>query len=45
MTRVELAVVMPVYNEAGAIESVVRVWVKVLDELGIDWLVHLYGDG
>jgi glycosyltransferase involved in cell wall biosynthesis len=41
----ELAVVMPIFNEEAAIERVVRSWRDVLDQLSIDWRMHLYDDG
>jgi glycosyltransferase involved in cell wall biosynthesis len=41
----DLSVVMPVYNEAAAIEGVVRQWVGALDRLGIDYEVRIYNDG
>lgn len=42
---VELAIVMPVYNEEGAIEKVVRDWIHALDGLGIRFEIHAYNDG
>jgi len=45
MKQLELAVVMPVYNEAKAIEAVVKSWAKVLDEVDASWQLHLYDDG
>ena len=42
---VELALVMPVYNEEGAIEKVVRDWIHALDGLGIEFEIHAYNDG
>jgi glycosyltransferase involved in cell wall biosynthesis len=41
----ELAVVMPVYNEEGAIEKVVKDWVHALDGLGVAFEIHAYNDG
>jgi len=41
----ELAVVMPVYNEDEIIETVVRSWVEVLEKLSSSWQLHLYDDG
>lgn len=41
----ELAVVIPVYNEAGAIEGVIRSWTRRLESLSIDFEIHAYNDG
>lgn len=41
----ELAIVMPVYNEEGAICAVLTKWVKMLDGLQIDYEIHAYNDG
>jgi len=41
----ELAVVMPVYNEQDAIVPVLKNWIGVFDELGIDFQFRLYNDG
>jgi len=41
----ELAVVMPVYNEEGAIRGVVLKWSQELSSLGIDFVIHVYNDG
>ena len=40
-----LTVVMPVYNEEGAIRDVVRSWAAELDRLGIDYEMRVYDDG
>lgn len=40
-----LCVVMPVYNEEGAIGSVLEKWATALDALGIDYLIRPYNDG
>lgn len=45
MKSPKLAVVMPVYNEAGIVEEVVKSWTGVLRRLNIDWRLHLYDDG
>lgn len=45
MIEVELAVVIPVYNEEGAIENVINKWTKELNSLGIDFQIHVYNDG
>lgn len=44
LTR-ELAVVMPVYNEEGAIANVLEKWTKELDRLNIDYVINVYNDG
>ncbi len=41
----ELAVVMPVYNEAECIEPVVSEWLEALGSLSIDFQVLLLNDG
>ena len=41
----ELAVVMPVYNEEGAIPAVLEKWSRAFDALGIDYRLHAYNDG
>lgn len=41
----DLCVVMPVYNEEGAIESVLRKWTVMLDKLGIRYAIHAWNDG
>ena len=41
----ELVVVMPVYNEAEIIETVLDDWIAVLDKLGCDYVVHAFNDG
>jgi len=43
--EIDLAVVLPVYNEEGAIEKVVRDWLHALDGLGIGFEIHAYNDG
>jgi dolichol-phosphate mannosyltransferase len=45
MTSPELSIVMPVYNEAGALESVVTEWVAMLDHESIDYELRIYDDG
>jgi glycosyltransferase involved in cell wall biosynthesis len=42
---ISLAVVLPVYNEEGAIEKVVRDWLHALDGLDIAFEIHAYNDG
>lgn len=41
----ELSVVIPVYNEEGAIGSVLDEWTAVLDAEGIDYELRVYDDG
>lgn len=47
MTRnnIELAVVMPVYNEQDAIENVVKKWHNELSKHNINFELHVYNDG
>ena len=45
MKERELALVMPVYNEAGIITDVVRKWTAELQRLKIDYQIHVYNDG
>jgi dolichol-phosphate mannosyltransferase len=45
MQEIELVVVIPVYNEEGAITGVVRKWVQELLRLQIDYQMHIYNDG
>jgi glycosyltransferase involved in cell wall biosynthesis len=45
MKKVELAVVMPVYNEAGIISEVINKWIKKLKGLDIEFEIHAYNDG
>ena len=41
----ELVVIMPVYNEEGAITSVLDEWVAALGALGIDYFIAVRNDG
>jgi len=41
----ELTVVMPVYNEEGAISSVLAEWTEALQALRIDYQIAVYNDG
>lgn len=41
----ELAVIIPVYNEAAIIDTVLEDWIQVLDQLGCDYRIHVYDDG
>ncbi len=43
--NVELAVVMPIYNEEANIEAVVTEWVQELNRLGISFVVLAINDG
>ncbi|OGH68386.1 MAG: hypothetical protein A3I29_04090 [Candidatus Magasanikbacteria bacterium RIFCSPLOWO2_02_FULL_44_11] len=45
MDRPILAVVMPVYNEAAIIASVVDQWTSELEKLALDFQLHIYNDG
>jgi dolichol-phosphate mannosyltransferase len=45
MPKIDLCVVMPVYNEEGAIAAVLAKWVKELDTLNINYQIHPYNDG
>jgi glycosyltransferase involved in cell wall biosynthesis len=40
-----LSIVMPVYNEADALERVVAEWVAMLDAASIDYELRIYDDG
>lgn len=41
----DLAVVMPVYNEEGAIGNVIKKWCSELDKYGMDYNLCVYNDG
>jgi len=45
LTRPELSIVMPVYNEGAVIAEVVTAWVRELDRLDIDYEFRAYDDG
>ncbi len=45
MAGAELAVVMPVYDEAAGLRGVLTDWARALDALEIDWQLHAYDDG
>jgi len=45
MMPVALSIVMPVYNEAEALESVVTEWVSMLEHEAIDYEMRIYDDG
>lgn len=45
ITPPELIVVMPVYNEAEVVESVVHEWLDMLDRLAVSYRLHLCNDG
>lgn len=40
-----LAIIMPVYNEEGAIEKVLNSWIQMLKENKIAGNIHVYNDG
>jgi glycosyltransferase involved in cell wall biosynthesis len=41
----KLAVVIPVYNEEGAIAAVLEKWIDKLDRMGIFYTINVYNDG
>ena len=43
--KLDLAVVIPVYNEEEIISTVLSEWHHKLDELEIDFEIHVYNDG
>src|SRR5262245_27544783 len=43
--ELQLSIVMPVYNEAGAILPVLQAWLSVVDKLHIDYEFLIYDDG
>jgi glycosyltransferase involved in cell wall biosynthesis len=45
MASTELNIVIPVYNEEGAIANVVGKWTNTFDRLKIDYKIHIYNDG
>jgi dolichol-phosphate mannosyltransferase len=45
LTRPELSIVMPVYNEGAVIADVVTAWTQELEHLGIDYEFLAYDDG
>lgn len=45
MKQVELAVIIPVYNEAGIISEVINKWIKTLKGMDIEFEMHAYNDG
>lgn len=44
-TRPQLSVIMPVYNEAAAITTVLAAWADALTRLEIDYELRIYDDG
>ena len=40
-----LAIIMPVYNEEGAIEGVINDWTNLLNDLKINYTIFAYNDG
>ncbi len=44
-TPLDLILVIPVYNEQGTIEKVVKTWMGELDKLDIRYEMHVYDDG
>ena len=45
MNKERLALVMPVYNESGAIRGVIEKWTMELQRLGIEFTIQVYNDG
>lgn len=45
MNSVELKMVMPVYNEEGAVGEVIKKWATKFQELKINYEIHVYDDG
>jgi glycosyltransferase involved in cell wall biosynthesis len=43
--NVELALVMPVYNEQEIIQRTVTEWIALLEQLNINYEFHIYDDG
>jgi len=43
--KLDLAVVIPVYNEEGSIEKVINKWNTELLKTGINFKIHIYNDG
>jgi dolichol-phosphate mannosyltransferase len=41
----DLALIMPVYNEAECIESVVQDWDRTLSKLGMSYVLLVFSDG
>jgi dolichol-phosphate mannosyltransferase len=41
----KLSIIMPVYNEEGAIEHVVQKWVDEFRKTDTDFIFHIYNDG
>ena len=43
--KIELAVIIPVYNEQEIITEVINSWEQKLAHLGIHYEIHVYNDG
>lgn len=41
----ELCLVVPAYNESGAIKEVIQSWELLLAKLNINFDIHIYNDG
>jgi glycosyltransferase involved in cell wall biosynthesis len=44
-TPVELALIMPVFNESEGLRPAVAEWIDALNSLGVEFAFHLYDDG
>lgn len=44
-TLVDLVIVIPIYNEEGAIEKVIHSWTTELKKIGTNFEIHVYNDG
>ncbi len=44
-TFVDLALIIPIYNEEGSVAKVLRSWNAELDKLAINYEIHVYNDG
>ena len=43
--KLDLAVILPVYNEEGSIEEVINKWNNELSKTNINFKIHVYNDG
>ncbi len=42
---IDLAIIMPVYNEEKLVEATILNWIKLLRSLNISFHYHIYDDG